>query len=46
VPTALPEMKQALARAHLGPMRRAMDGILALSEARSIMAALREAQFA
>jgi len=46
VPTAIPELKQALAGARLEPMRRAMDGILALSDARSVAAALREAQFA
>lgn len=46
VPTAIPELKQALAGARLEPMRRAMEGILALSDARSVAAALREAQFA
>lgn len=46
VPSAIPELKQALARARLEPMRRALDGILALSDARSIAHALREAQFA
>ncbi len=44
VPTAIPELKQALAGARLAPMRRAMEGILALSDARSVAAALREAQ--
>ena len=46
VPNAIPELKQALARARLEPMRRAVDGILALSDARSIETALSEAQFA
>jgi phosphotransferase system, enzyme I, PtsP len=46
VPTAIPELKQALAGARLEPMRRAMDGILALSDARSVAAALREARSA
>jgi phosphoenolpyruvate-protein kinase (PTS system EI component) len=46
VPTAIPGLKQALAGARLEPMRRAMEGILALSEAHSVAAALREAQFA
>jgi len=45
-PTALPELKQALARARLEPMRRAMEGILALPDGRSVAAALREAQLA
>ena len=44
VPTAIPELKQALAGARLEPMRRAMEGILALADARSVAAALREAQ--
>ena len=43
VPTAIPELKQALAGARLEPMRSAMDGILALSDTRSVAAALREA---
>ena len=46
VPTAIPELKQALAGARLEPMRRAMPGILALSDASSVAAALREAQLA
>jgi phosphotransferase system enzyme I (PtsP) len=46
VPTAIPELKQALAGARLEPMRRAMERILALSDARSVAAALREAQLA
>lgn len=46
VPTAIPELKQALAGARLEPMRGAMPRILALSEARSVAAALREAQTA
>lgn len=45
VPTAIPELKQALASARLEPMRRAMQEILTLSDARSVAAALREAQF-
>jgi phosphotransferase system enzyme I (PtsP) len=43
VPTAIPELKQALAGARLEPMRRAMEGILALSDASAVAAALREA---
>jgi len=43
VPTAIPELKQALAGARLEPLRRAMPGILALSDARSIAIALRQA---
>jgi phosphotransferase system enzyme I (PtsP) len=46
VPTAIPELKQALAGARLEPMRQAMEGILALSDARSVADALREAQLA
>jgi phosphotransferase system enzyme I (PtsP) len=46
VPNAIPELKQALAGARLEPMRRAMKGILALPEACSVAAALREARFA
>jgi phosphoenolpyruvate-protein kinase (PTS system EI component) len=46
VPTAIPELKQALAAARLEPMRRAIAGILALSDASSVVAALREARFA
>jgi phosphotransferase system enzyme I (PtsP) len=46
VPTAIPELKQALACARLEPMRRAIQGILVLSDPRSIAAALREARFA
>ncbi len=46
VPTAIPELKQALAGARLEPMRRAMEGVLALSDARSVASALREAQLA
>jgi phosphotransferase system enzyme I (PtsP) len=42
VPTAIPELKQALARARLEPMRRAIDGIIRLSDAASLAAALRE----
>jgi phosphotransferase system enzyme I (PtsP) len=44
VPTAIPELKQALAGARLDPMRRAIEGILALSDARSVAEALRETQ--
>ena len=43
VPTAIPELKQALAGARLEPMRREIEGIIALSDARSVAAALREA---
>jgi phosphotransferase system enzyme I (PtsP) len=43
VPTAIPELKQALAGARLEPMRRAMPAILALSDAGSVAAALHEA---
>lgn len=43
VPTAIPELKQALARARLEPMQRTMAAILALSDAGSVAAALREA---
>jgi len=43
VPTALPELKQALARARLDPMRRAMAGTLALPDAHSVAASLRQA---
>jgi len=43
VPTAIPELKQALAGARLEPMRRAIAEILALSDASSVAAALREA---
>lgn len=45
VPTAIPELKQALAGARLEPMRRAIVEILALSDAASVGTALREAQF-
>jgi phosphotransferase system enzyme I (PtsP) len=46
VPTAIPELKQALAGARLEPMRRAMAGVLALPDAGSVAAALRAAQVA
>jgi len=46
VPTGIPGLKQAFAGARLEPMRRAMDGILALSDAPSVAAALREVQSA
>jgi phosphotransferase system enzyme I (PtsP) len=42
VPTAIPELKQALAGARLEPMRRAIAAILTLSDASSVAAALRE----
>jgi phosphotransferase system enzyme I (PtsP) len=42
-PTAIPELKQALARAHLGHMRDAMDAVLKLSDAQSVAWALRAA---
>jgi phosphotransferase system, enzyme I, PtsP len=43
VPTAIPELKQALAGARLEPMRRAIGGILRLSDAASLATALRKA---
>jgi len=43
VPTSIPELKQALGGARLEPMRRAIPGILALSDAASLATALREA---
>jgi len=43
VPTAIPELKQALAAARLEPMRRAMAEILTLADAESVTAALRAA---
>ncbi len=43
VPTAIPELKQALASARLEPMRRAIGGIIASSDATSLATALREA---
>ena len=43
VPTAIPELKQALANARLAPMRAAMAATLALSDASAIAAALRDA---
>jgi phosphotransferase system enzyme I (PtsP) len=46
VPTAIPELKQALAHASLAPMRRSIGGIIALSDAASLSAALREAHAA
>ena len=42
VPTAIPELKQALASARLEPMQRDIAGIIALSDAPSLAAALRE----
>ncbi|HSM92276.1 MAG TPA: phosphoenolpyruvate--protein phosphotransferase [Anaeromyxobacteraceae bacterium] len=44
VPTAIPELKQALAAARLEPMRRDIRAILALSDAASVAAALRQAR--
>ena len=46
VPNAIPGLKQALAGARLEPMRLAMKGILALPDACSVAAALREARLA
>ena len=46
VPSAIPELKQALAGARLEPMRRAMASVLTLSDGPSVAAALREAQLA
>jgi len=43
VPTAIPELKQALANARLEPMRRAVGRIIASSDAASLAASLREA---
>jgi phosphotransferase system enzyme I (PtsP) len=43
VPTSIPELKQALGGARLEPMRRAITGIMALSDAASLATALREA---
>jgi phosphoenolpyruvate-protein kinase (PTS system EI component) len=43
VPTAIPELKQALAGARLESMRRAMSEVLKLSDARSVALALRTA---
>ena len=43
VPTAIPELKQALAGARLAPLQHAIAGVLALPDALSIAAALREA---
>jgi phosphotransferase system, enzyme I, PtsP len=42
VPTALPELKQALAGARLEPMRQAIDSIIALPDAASLASALQE----
>lgn len=44
VPTAIPGLKHALARADLAPMRSAMEGILGFSESRQVLAALKELQ--
>jgi len=43
VPTAIPELKQALAGARLEPMRRAIAGTLALSESSAVASSLLEA---
>jgi phosphotransferase system enzyme I (PtsP) len=43
VPTAIPELKQALAGARLAPLRNAIGGILALPDSLAIASALREA---
>lgn len=43
VPTAIPELKQALAGARLAPLRDAIGGILALPDSGAIAAALRAA---
>ncbi len=43
VPTAIPELKQALAGMRLAPLQRTIATILALSDASSVAAALREA---
>ncbi len=43
VPTAIPELKQALGGASLEPMRRAIGGIIASSDVASLKAALRAA---
>jgi phosphotransferase system enzyme I (PtsP) len=43
VPTAIPELKQALAQMHLAPMARDIAGILQLSEAAAVAAALKAA---
>ncbi len=43
VPAAIPGLKQALAGARLEPMRRAMEEILALSDAHSVAGALERA---
>lgn len=43
VPTAIPELKQALAGARLEPMRRAMRAVLQLSDTRAVASALRAA---
>ena len=42
VPTAIPELKQALAGARLEPMRSAIGGIIGLGDAASLAAALHE----
>lgn len=43
IPTAIPELKQALAGTRLESMRRAMAATLALSDAQSVAASLRDA---
>ena len=42
VPTALPELKQALAAARLEPMKQAIESIIALPDAASLASALQE----
>jgi phosphotransferase system, enzyme I, PtsP len=42
VPTAIPELKQALAGMCLAPMKHAMEGMLRLSDAASLAGALRK----
>lgn len=46
VPRVIPELKQALARARLEPVRRAMPRVLTLSDASSVVSALRSVRFA
>jgi phosphotransferase system enzyme I (PtsP) len=46
VPRVIPELKQALARARLEPLRHAMPRVLTLSDASSVVSALRSVRFA
>jgi phosphotransferase system enzyme I (PtsI) len=46
VPTAIPELKQALAGARLAPMRQAITSILGLPDADLVAASLRQARSA